>query len=152
MQIQRIQTVYLLAAVALLIAALFSNLSVIWVGDYMIDFTAKGFIEQSTSEMIKSTPEIFLGFLIPIISILITIFIYKKQDLQIRFTTFTIIYLIAFIAILVYYLISQKSAIDADYSIKIAFTFPVISVVLLYLAFRGIVKDSLLLKSMDRIR
>ena len=45
-----------------------------------------------------------------------------------------------------------KVALDADFSIKFALGLPFIALVLLYLAFRGIRKDEILVRISNRIR
>jgi heme A synthase len=77
----------------------------------------------------------------------ISMFLYKKRILQMRFNIFNSILLVALQGFIVYYIVQSKGLIFTVQSI-----FPVISLILSILAIRNIIKDELLIKSLHRLR
>ncbi len=146
--IQRIQTIFILVA-GLLIAALyvlpFANISV----DNVIHiFNAKG-ISNGEILIFDGLPiMIFIG----IITVLhfVIIFLYKKRIRQIRFLAFTIILLLGLFGMFFYFTYAGFN--DAKVAFKVSVTFPIVAIILDYLAIRAIGKDEALIRSMDRIR
>jgi hypothetical protein len=74
-------------------------------------------------------------------------FLYKKRMLQMRFNIFNSILLVALQGFIVYYIVRGTGFIFTVQSI-----FPVISLILSILAIRNILKDELLIKSLNRLR
>ena len=146
--IQRIQTVYIFIS-ALLIASLmklkFADLSV---NNELYTFVAKGIF--SGEELIFNGLAIFI--FIPIISLLhfIVIFLYKKRILQIRILVFSSVLLLGLFGLFFYYTYAGISG--AKVAFKIPVVFPIVAVILDYLAIRGIGKDEALVRSLNRIR
>jgi hypothetical protein len=82
----------------------------------------------------------------------ITIFLYKNRRRQIR-----ICYALLLIQVLIYalYFIFERNYLplsDFFQHIRFTFVFPLITIVLLFLAIRGIKKDEKLIRSLDRLR
>jgi hypothetical protein len=104
------------------------------------------------SEKLGGTLEIFvLVILIPIISLL-TIFLFKKRNIQIIFTRILILLILIFI-------LSSfgRSAViflrfDATLISWYKIAFPFLQLLLSVLAYKGIKKDDELVKSYDRLR
>lgn len=144
--IQRIQTVYLLLAAAAGAATWFFNL---WRAK-LINNTYNYFSGQSS----------YLYFVLMMIIValaLVCIFLFKKRPLQFRLTVLNIFLSIGVIA-LQYFKIKTEAQrlqdarmLDSSTYLPAAFL-PVIIVVLLFLAARGIYKDERLVKSLDRLR
>lgn len=89
---------------------------------------------------------------ISILIALVTIIKYKNRILQIRLCIFTILLLLGFYG-MVFFLINQvKDQFSADIFLSVPVVFPVLSVILIFLAVRSIRKDIILLRSYDRIR
>lgn len=81
----------------------------------------------------------------------VSIFLYKKRIIQMRVTIFNTIILLALQAYIIYYLILfSQSYTVVDYAIPTVF--PLIAVILSFLAARSIRKDELIIKALDRIR
>ena len=86
------------------------------------------------------------------ISTIITIFLYNKRKLQIK-----LCYAVMFLLVLIYainFIFDRQNLQIADffqYS-RLSFIFPFISLILVYLAIRGIKKDEKLVRSLDRLR
>lgn len=154
--LQRIQTVYLLAIVILSGVTLFSP----WVGfynaaealGYMMDF--KGItLLQRTGNILQSYVWglTALVALVPIIS-LFAIFKFKKRIIQLRLCIINMLVMASFYVLLFIYIWFADRALDTEWHLKLVTVFPLINMVLNYLAIRGIAKDEALVKSLDRLR
>lgn len=83
---------------------------------------------------------------------LIIIFLYKKRFLQLRLCIVNIILQLGML-ILMWLQVSQRAGeLQATYQIQLSFCFPIIGIILTWLALRAIIKDINLLKSYDRMR
>jgi len=83
----------------------------------------------------------------------VAIFLYKKRLLQIRFCIFNCLLLIGFYCLLGFYV--WKIAGQSDifhFSPRIALGFPLVSLILNYLAIRNIGADEALVRSLERLR
>jgi hypothetical protein len=78
-------------------------------------------------------------------------FLYKKRILQMRFNIFNSILLVALQGFIVYYIILYIGR-GTGFIFTIQSVFPVISLILSILSIRNILKDELLIKSLNRIR
>jgi hypothetical protein len=87
---------------------------------------------------------------------LVTLFLFKKRLLQIRLCAVNIVLLLGtLIFIAIYYYLGSRFFAEFSYEVrgfKIAAIFPLLSLVLTYLAARAIFKDEMLVRSLDRIR
>lgn len=95
----------------------------------------------------------FLIFII-IVSVvgLVSIFLYKKRVLQMRFCIFNLILQLCSIGFMFYYLHNATSQFGTDYHTTIMIVMPFVAAVFTYLAIRGIAKDEALVRSVSRIR
>lgn len=152
--LQRIQTVYLLIIVALMIATLFLPLAVLQQGDALFSFDATG-LSSMTGEVVLIYPAWGLFALTAIISIiaLVTIFIYKKRMLQVRLCIFNALLMLGFYGFFAFLIWTLKGQMEgASMSVKFALSFPLVSLILDYLAIRNIGADEALVRSLDRLR
>lgn len=149
--IQRIQTVYLFVAFILLgllflipFASLISNVV------YSLSLTG---ISSLKSEEVFQQPYWLsaLGGATALL-VFITIFMYKNRKLQMKLTVVAILLSLALNGAMYYLADSLSTQLSAQVRYAAAFIFPVISSILLILAYRGIRKDENLIKSLDRIR
>lgn len=83
---------------------------------------------------------------------LVTIFLYKKRFLQLRLCVANVILMLGMIVLMWVQLHRLTGELNADQQLCIGFCFPLIGIILTWLALRGIIKDIALLKSYDRIR
>lgn len=143
--LQRIQTLYLLAATLLM--ALITLLP-------MVTYTT-----PTGTEALKAFDLIYIGVLLSICTLLpfVTIWLFKNRWLQIRLCFAELVLLLGAQIFAIVYSVRVTSAMRdsltglvADKSITIIF--PAISMILVGLAIRGIIKDQQLIKSLDRIR
>lgn len=154
--IQRIQTVYLLIIVILSGFVFFSPVAeLINKADnliYLVDFKGISLI-QPTGNTIESRIWAldFVSLVVPVLA-LITIFSYRKRVKQIRLTIINMIFMICFYIFMVLYLWSSCQRLHADWHLQIVAVFPLVNLVLSYLAIGSIGKDEKLIKSLDRLR
>ena len=158
--IQRIQSVYLFFAVISLAVMFFFPLASFIGGDkdQLILYVYK-----LLSEVPDSKPDVPSWFILPnlilaVLSLLISfaaIFLYKNRQLQIKMVRFTIVLLLAFIAVFFFYYVPAieeiSGVVTPEYD-KVGATMPLIAFVFLILAYRGIQSDEKLIRSADRLR
>lgn len=145
--IQRIQSLYLLLAAAAGAAALSFDL---WRA------TLSNGVKQPVNA--SSNYLLFVLYIIIILLALVTIFLFKKRKLQFRLTIFNILF--GFGALAYQYYVVQQTAnklnsggiIITSASYQLASFLPIVIIILLFLAARGIYKDEKLIKSLDRLR
>lgn len=154
--IQRIQTVYLLIIVIL--SSLTLSLP-------MVSFMPKDIDLQPLYELkqmnLVGTGDVYsnlttwtlfvLTLCIPIVA-LITIFLYKKRTLQISLTVANMILMVGYYVLLAIAIWSISDRLNADWHLHFTVIFPLINIILAYLALRGIAKDEALVRSLDRLR
>ena len=151
--IQRIQTLYLLAVAALMAVATFTPLAYFVAGseEYLLHAFA---LKSATS----SHPTIYMGILVALSAIipLVNVFLFKNRLLQIRLCAVELMLLVgSAIFMAIYYFLSNRMFSQLEFSahgFHIAIIFPLIALVLDYLAMRAIFRDEMLVKSLDRIR
>ena len=146
--IQRIQTIYIFLAAlltGLLLKLNFAELAV--EGEWYV-FNAKGII--SGEEVIFNGLPVMSFIILITLLHLLALFLFKTRIRQIRLLAFTIILLLGLLGIMVYFLYAGFD--DAEVAFRIPMIFPLVAVLLDYLAIRAIGKDEALVRSMDRIR
>ncbi len=151
--IQRIQTVYLFLSTAVMASMLFLPLA------EMIDATGQFYVLDlyGLKEAEKGTmvlPLMPLTFLVSVAAAVsfITIFFYRNRIMQLRLCIFNILLQIGYYPLFFYYYYQARNQIEAMADIKISVVFPVISIILVFLATRNIRKDELLVRSYERLR
>lgn len=78
------------------------------------------------------------------------VFTYKRRILQIRILIFSILLMLGLFGL--FFFFTYYSFDQAQISFKIAVVFPLVAIILDYLAIRNIGKDEALIRSIDRIR
>lgn len=149
--IQRIQSLYLLVVVILLIVCMYNP-----VGDIIS-------IHKEVSEfgnLCITLPDgtkdyascsLFILLLLSSVIALGTIFLFNKRMLQIRLTVFNSIILIGYYGVLVFFattVLAEDTTFNASWSVCL----PLIAIILNWLAIRAIGKDEVLVKAYDRLR
>jgi len=146
--IQRIQTVYIFVA-AILVATLFKlKLADLSVNNELMEFYAKG-ITKGGEILFDGLPILLFTGLIVLLHVLV-IFLYKKRILQIRILVFTIILLLGLFGMFFYF--TYTGFDGAKVAFKIPVVFPIVAVILDWLAIRAIGKDEALIRSLNRLR
>ena len=153
--IQRIQTVYLLIIALINSAILFMPLAIIQIDNVFYSYDVSGLNTLTTpSELAYPTWALMALPIIVAIIASVSIFLYKKRMLQIRFCIFNAILLIGFYGLFAFFLwkISEISSIFRFANVRITLAFPLISLIFDYLAIRNIGSDETLVRSLNRLR
>lgn len=149
--IQRIQTLYLLAVVAL-------GVALIWLP--VLQFvTPEGAAELQVWELSALGGAPLQGLwgltlttvLIPLLA-LIDIFLYKKRLVQARLNIFTVMLCLGYYGVLAIYVWLAKMSLGVEWHILPWASFPLVCLVLTMMATRRILKDEALVRAADRIR
>jgi hypothetical protein len=154
--IQRIQTLYLLVIVILSVFVILFPVADLTNGVdklvYLVDFKGISLV-LPTGNTIESRIWAFtsVSAVIPILA-LITIFSFKNRLKQIRFTVINMLLMLSFYAFMALYLWPACERLHADWHLRIIAAFPLINLILSYLAIGAIGKDEKLVKSLDRLR
>lgn len=151
--IQRIQSVYLLFAFIFVgLLFFFPFTSFISGGTFQLLLQGLTSSNQGIGSDIQQPYWLTgLGSIISIL-ILVTIFLYKNRKLQMYLCLIVIVLLLALNGSM--YLLSQKYKLflNAEIHYKLTFIFPVVSAILVFLAYFSIKKDERLVRSLDRLR
>jgi DMSO reductase anchor subunit len=145
--IQRIQSLYLLLAAAAGVGTWFMN---IWKAN-LSDNTVTYFNAQSNFL-------VFVVFMLIVGLALFSIFLFKNRKLQFRLTVINV--LLSILAIVLQYFTVQQTANNLAKSNRVITSatylpgafLPILILIFLILAARGIYKDEKLIKSLDRLR
>ena len=161
--IQRRQTIYMFLSAIVSALLFFIPLASFDADGNVMKFTIFG-IQNPIEELSLSTtytwPLLVLTVLMTLAPI-VTIFLYKKRELQVRLCRLNMLLNIIFIGLVFLYYESdiQKviAAVEGDeYQLKVAYfigmVIPLVNIVLQIFAIRGVKKDIELLKSVDRLR
>ena len=154
--IQRIQTLYL--SLTTLLPLLFLKVTVINFTDKsstVIKLTISGIFRDKTGsglELIEKTLPLSVFTIIILLLSAITLFIYKNRKIQMLFTKALIFISGMFLVAIVYYSWSIAKEFDAALIFGFEMFLPAAILILAVLAYRGIKKDDLLVKSYDRLR
>jgi len=146
--IQRIQTVFILVAailVGLLLKLKFADFSA---NDELYTFVANGIFKGENLVFNGLPILIFIGLIAALHFVII--FLYKKRLLQIRLLAFTIVLLAGLFGMFFYFTYAGFEEIKVAFKIPVAF--PIVAIILDYLAIRAIGKDEALIRSVNRIR
>lgn len=156
--IQRIQSLYLLVAAALVAVMFFTPLA--WFAD------ASSRIEMGTfavldAEGARVLSTLYLGLLLLLAGglSLVTIFLFRRRLLQIRLCVVSMV-LLAGGAVMegVYYYLCRRAFFGLEHmgeplsGVRPAAVLPLVALLLVFLASRAILRDELLVRSADRIR
>lgn len=155
--IQRIQTLYLIAATICIAIVLSLPLYRFLVVGEEFALHVFGIKSTSNTEIMMQSP--YMGVLAVICALLplVTIFVFRRRILQMRLCMGAMILTFALQLFVCYYIWHTDSVVDGfsvDVSAAISLTavLPLVAIVLLWLAYRGIFRDEMLVRSVDRIR
>jgi len=154
--IQRIQTLYLLLVAGLIIALLFLPLAVIQSGDAIYTFKVSGLhtVALPVTLIYPTWSLMALAIIIVFLSVLI-IFKYRKRIFQMRLCVYNALLMIGFCCLAGFYLWQFSHSQELpDMKINFRFwaCFPIIALILNYLAIRGIGVDEAMVRSSERLR
>lgn len=81
-----------------------------------------------------------------------SIFLFKHRMLQARLSVFSSLVLVGYYIVFGIFVYVFKSRYAVDFTLSWTAAFPVVGLVLDYMAFRNIMKDELIVRSLDRLR
>ena len=156
--IQRIQSVFLfLTALVLGLNFFFPIAEFIGTNDSLVlyAFKAESLVpgSQNVYDIWFTMPLLAIISIVIIFSIA-TIFMYKNRLGQIKIIRFLMLLIVVLVAVIFLYyenILSTASGAEADF-IQIGAFSPLVAMILLFLANRGVVKDEKLVRSADRLR
>ena len=155
--IQRIQSIYLLIitilaglTIGLPVADLINTASHV---NYVMDVRGISLV-QPTGELVFLSATSFTTSLAAVFGTLslFTLFSYKKRVKQIRLSVMNFLIMIGYYIALAIYIWMASKDLSVEWHLRIPVVFPLIAMILNYLAIGAIGKDEKLVKSLDRIR
>ncbi|MEI8087548.1 MAG: DUF4293 domain-containing protein [Paludibacter sp.] len=154
--IQRIQTLYLLAIVILSAITFFSPVAdfvnQLQGMHYVLDFKGIYLLQPKENVFVSSVWGLMaIAAIIPIVS-LFTIFSFKNRIKQIRFSVLNMFFILGYYILLFIYVWFAGQRLNAEWTLRFVTAFPLINLILNYLAIGAIGKDEKLVKSLDRLR
>ena len=161
--IQRRQTIFMLLSAIVSVLLFFMPLASFNAGGDVMKFTIFGIQNPVESISLSTTytwPLLVLTILMALVPF-VTIFLYKKRELQVKLCRLVLFLNVVFIGLVFLYyesdLLNVISAVEGDeYELDVAYfigmALPLVNLVLQILAIKGIKKDIDLIKSVDRLR
>ena len=153
--IQRKQTLWLLLAAAVHIPIWFMPYASFIAGEEECQIYVRGLMNVTTGEMVDATMRfviLIFATLVPVLSI----FFYKHRKAQLEFCISNIILCVVIAGLIVVdWNTFRKPIEDSDihaFKLSLIAVVPLLSMAMNYLAYRRIMYDVLLIKSLDRIR
>jgi hypothetical protein len=146
--IQRIQTVYLLISVLLLgLLYLLPFAEIVKDGTIYL-FNIKGIILDGVIQKSGTGIAIVIGIILVLHGF--AIWSFKNRIRQMRIIVFSILLIIGLIGMFYFFTLLKFNGVQINF--KISMVFPMVAIILDYLAIRTIKKDEALIRSIDRIR
>jgi hypothetical protein len=141
----------------LFLALMFFPIAILQSSDHLYSFDVLGLntITQQPAELVYPTWSLMAIVSIIILLTFVIIFAYKKRLLQIRMCIFNTLLMIGFCALFGFYLWQfgkSPELPDVKINIRIWAAFPLIALILNYLAIRNIGADETLIRSLERLR
>ncbi|MGC9470527.1 MAG: DUF4293 domain-containing protein [Bacteroidales bacterium] len=150
--IQRIQTLFLLLALALIISMFnFPLVRFMTESGEVHVLKMTGIFSWDGTQQMNTLPLLILFGLSGTL-LLVDIFLYKRRVLQMRVAVYVILILLGGTGLMAYYIWLGQKELQAEWALKVGFVFPVVAAVFTFLAFRNIRKDEALVRAYERIR
>jgi len=148
--IQRVQTLYLLAVVAL-------GIALVWLPVLQLVTPEEADLQVYELSALGGAPLqglwglLVTTILIPLLA-LVDIFLYKKRILQARLNIFLAMLCLGYYGVLAIYIWQARLALGVEWHLMPWASFPLVCLVLTLMATRAILKDEALVRAADRIR
>ena len=152
--IQRVQSLYLFFSVlGMALMLIFPIAKLIGPGEISYEYLFYGIVTSGDQGevVISAIPLACLLAAIPLVS-LTTLFLFRYRILQIRLCVFNILLMIGALILTWYYTYLAGKTLNVEALFSFPAIMPLLAAILSYLAFRGIRRDELLIRSVDRIR
>ena len=150
---QRPQTLYLLGAFILSIFLLTGSLAEFTLASGELSLEHSGVTGTDGNDMGIATWPLTVMFILIASLAFLNIFFYRNRMRQMRISIFLMFLLAGSVGMIFYYIMVVKGQVEGAQTIhQWRIVLPPIAIILLYLAFRRIRRDELLVKAYDRIR
>ncbi|MBP5307257.1 MAG: DUF4293 domain-containing protein [Paludibacteraceae bacterium] len=157
--IQRIQSLYLLVVCILFVSMIFSPLLFFSGDGYLYELNASHFVQLSDQQVPVGDPLLDTYFILALEIVvaaiaLFSIFLFRNRRLQMRLTIFSMVLQFGFYALMGVYLYALLHGDDALSISRCSLTvaFPLVGIILSYLALRAIIRDEVLVSGLGRLR
>ena len=152
--IQRVQSVYLIISAIITLLIFYFPIADLTTATETYSFWYRGLygILLDKEVLIEHSTPLAILYLLTLMLIISTIFLYKLRPVQMKLCFINIILTIICVGLTLVYLFIVYSDFKANVQFKLFALLPFVSVFFLYMAYRGIKKDEELVKSVDRIR
>lgn len=151
--IQRIQSLYLLGVFVLSLLLLTGPLSIFSSGGEEFVLKHNGLSPAPEGMTALATWPMTVLFILVALTSFLNIFSYKNRVRQMRLSIYLIFVLAGMLGMLFFYSYLAAGLLDEPITLyQWRFVIPPVNIILLYLAFRSIRKDELLVKAYDRLR
>ena len=151
--IQRIQSLFLFVSLCFMIPMFFIPVAnLVFETGEIFTFNLTGFFltEAGTTTCVSNQYSLMVFGIVICALNLIIIFLYRNRILQIRFCIYNILLLIGLMGVMLFVLYSIPNVRSVSFGMPIVF--PVVSIILHYMAFRGIRKDELMVQALNHLR
>jgi glucan phosphoethanolaminetransferase (alkaline phosphatase superfamily) len=151
---QRIQSIYMLVAMAMISLTYFIPYGVFTDGVMRMAVSSYGLKTQGGDYLSEpSGYYIYLVHTLVLVLMVYSLISFKKRALQIRLLRFSFLVVLASIALIALYINAARTSFPSlHFSIGISLFLPIGAVLFNWLALRGVKKDEELVRSVDRIR
>jgi hypothetical protein len=142
--IQRVQTLYLLAAEILTAILFFSKLASFLTTDgqqLVLNYNGLYQIKNGVLEKMVAAWPLAVILIVAAIVGFFVIFLYRRRILQIRFCFLAMFLNFGILVLLGYYIYSVAAVGNSTMTLSTVDSFPLLSIIFYYLAYRGIAKD-----------
>lgn len=151
--IQRIQSLFLSLALIVTGSLFYLNMADLITASHSLILKYKGLIDLADkSEQVASSLPLTILLWVATVLLVLTIFLYKNRRLQLRICGLNLGFHAGLSILIFYYGKFFAKQLGAELSFNWPLVLPLVSIVLMLLAMRGILRDELLVKSLDRIR
>lgn len=150
--IQRIQSVYMLLAAAIMVIFYFFPIAVFSTNEFAFEFYNCHITHPENLEPpVALLPLAILPFISVLMS-LVVIFMYKNRKLQRRLNKVNLLVLLLVVVAVVFYFFRIGNLLQGDVRYGFSGILPLIGMVLVFMANKAIKNDDNLVKAADRIR
>ena len=152
--IQRIQTIYLLIADILIATLYFFRFAEISSSKDIFSAGIQGIYLDGAhqSQLILHNWLLLALWVICPILLFVAIFLFKKRKIQLRLSLVNLFVALCLEGVIFLEAWLGAQRLSGHFTLTVYFLVPTIAIILIYLAFRAIKKDELLIRSIDRIR
>ena len=150
--IQRIQSVFLFVSLCFMVPMFFVPVAqLVFETGEIFNFNLAGFSYTEVETTIHKNQYSLMLFGILICALnLIIIFMYKSRVLQIRLCIYNILLLAGLTGVIIFSAYNVLNVQTVSFSLPVVF--PIVAMILHYLAFRSIRKDEIMVQALSRLR